>query len=175
MVFAFIFSGNVKSNEKLHTSISKRLHSYTNQINTYSYLFIPTHCRCRGLLLYLITLKDTHTHALGRTPLSEWSARHKELYLTSHKRHKPMPPAWFEPAISASERPHTYALDHAATGIALIVNCYTNLKPEQCTCVIGCLLRIKEEGKKHRGLYFGISLKWIVFTVDSVCGPSDEL
>ena len=23
---------------------------------------LPTHCRCRGLLLYLITLNDTHTH-----------------------------------------------------------------------------------------------------------------
>ena len=28
-----------------------------------------------------------------------------------------MPPAGFEPAIPASERPQTQALDHAATGI----------------------------------------------------------
>ena len=28
-----------------------------------------------------------------------------------------MPPAGFEPMISAGERPQTYALDHAATGI----------------------------------------------------------
>jgi hypothetical protein len=25
-------------------------------------LFLPTHCRCRELLLHLITLNDTHTH-----------------------------------------------------------------------------------------------------------------
>jgi hypothetical protein len=25
-------------------------------------LCLPTHCRCRGLLSYLITLKETHTH-----------------------------------------------------------------------------------------------------------------
>ena len=31
----------------------------------FSFLFwslLPTHCRCRGLLLYLVTLNDTHTH-----------------------------------------------------------------------------------------------------------------
>jgi hypothetical protein len=28
-----------------------------------------------------------------------------------------MPPEGFEPAIPASKRPHTHALDHAATGI----------------------------------------------------------
>ena len=27
-----------------------------------------------------------------------------------------MPPVWFEPTISAGERPQTYALDRAATG-----------------------------------------------------------
>ena len=30
-----------------------------------------------------------------------------------------MPPAGFEPAISAGERPQSYALDRAATGIGL--------------------------------------------------------
>jgi len=28
-------------------------------------LFLPTHCRCRWLLLRLITLNDTHTHSVG--------------------------------------------------------------------------------------------------------------
>jgi len=31
-----------------------------------------------------------------------------------------MPPASFESTISAGERPHTYALDHAATGTSTI-------------------------------------------------------
>ena len=38
-------------------------------------------------LLYLFTLNDTHTHTyahtLGRTPLDEWSARHRDLCLTT--------------------------------------------------------------------------------------------
>ena len=67
-----------------------------------------------------ITLRHT---TLGRTPLDEWSARHRDLYLTTqntHKRQTSMPPAGFEPAIPASERPQTHAVDRAATGIGLI-------------------------------------------------------
>ena len=39
----------------------------------------PTHCRCRGLLLHLITFTLTHTQ--GRTPLNDWSALHRDLCL----------------------------------------------------------------------------------------------
>jgi hypothetical protein len=59
-----------------------------------------------------------HT-ALGRAPLDEGSARHRDLYLTTHntcKKQKCMPPAGFEPTIPASERPKTHALDPAAIG-----------------------------------------------------------
>jgi hypothetical protein len=42
--------------------------------------------RCRGLLLLPITLSDTR--ALGRTPLDEWSARRRDLYLTIHNTRK---------------------------------------------------------------------------------------
>ena len=55
---------------------------------------------------------------VGRTPLDEWSARRRDLYLTTHNTHNrqtPMPPVGFEPTISANERPETYALDRAAT------------------------------------------------------------
>jgi hypothetical protein len=48
----------------------------------------------------------THT-TLGRTPLDEWSARRRDLYLTSHNTHNrqtSMPSAGFEPAIPVSER-----------------------------------------------------------------------
>ena len=51
---------------------------------------------------------------LGRTPLDEWSARRRDLCLTTHNTHKrqtSMPPAGFEPAIPASEWPQTHALD----------------------------------------------------------------
>ena len=42
-----------------------------------------------------------------------------------------MPPVGFEPTISAGERPKTYALDRAATGIGRIKN--LNLRKEICT------------------------------------------
>ena len=57
---------------------------------------------------------------LGRTPQDRWSARRTALYLTTHNTHRrqtSMPPAGFEPAIPASERLQTHALDRAATGI----------------------------------------------------------
>ena len=59
---------------------------------------------------------------VGRTPLEEWSARRRDLYLTTnntHHRQTSMPPMGFEPTISASKRPQTYALDRAATGIGI--------------------------------------------------------
>ena len=60
---------------------------------------------------------------VGRTPLDEWSARRRDLYLTTHNTHNrqtSMPPVGFEPTISAGERPQTYALDRAATGTGSI-------------------------------------------------------
>jgi hypothetical protein len=70
---------------------------------------------------FTITLRHT---TLGRTPLDEGSARHTDLYLTTHntqKRQTSMPPPGFKPTIPASERPQTHALDRAATGIGLDV------------------------------------------------------
>ena len=60
-----------------------------------------------------------HT-TVGRTPLDKWSARRRDLYLTTHNTHNrqtSMPPAGFEPAIPAGDRPQTHALDRSATGI----------------------------------------------------------
>ena len=59
---------------------------------------------------------------VGRTPLDEWSARRRDLYLTTHNTHNrqiSMSPVGFEPTISASEWPQTYALDRAATGTGM--------------------------------------------------------
>jgi len=53
----------------------------------------------------------------GRTSLDEWSARRRDHYLTTLTTDKhPCRPVGFEPTISAGKRPHTYALDRAATG-----------------------------------------------------------
>jgi hypothetical protein len=60
----------------------------------------PPHCWGSS-----ITLRHT---TLRRTPLDEWSARRRDLYLTTHNTHKrqtSMPPSGFEPAIPVSERP----------------------------------------------------------------------
>jgi hypothetical protein len=58
-----------------------------------------------------------HT-TLGRTPLDEWPARRRDLYLTTnniYKRQASIPPAGFEPAIPKSKQPQTHALDRAGT------------------------------------------------------------
>jgi len=79
-------------------------------------LFLPTHCRCRGYcctwshsMTHTFTHTHTHTHTHGRTHLDEVSVRRTDLYLTTHNTHKrqthPCPPAGFEPAIPACERP----------------------------------------------------------------------
>jgi len=55
---------------------------------------------------------------VGRTPLDEWSARRRDLYLATHNTHNrqtSMHPVGFEPTISAVERPQTYALDRVVT------------------------------------------------------------
>jgi len=72
--------------------------------------------RYRG---FKFTLRHT---TFGRTPLDQWSARRRNLHLTTHntvKRKTSIPPAGFEPVIPASERSQTHALDRAATGYRL--------------------------------------------------------
>jgi len=58
---------------------------------------------------FLMFLDHTPRYTtFGRTPLDEWSARRRDLYLTTHDTHNrqmSMPPVGFEPKISAGERP----------------------------------------------------------------------
>jgi hypothetical protein len=68
---------------------------------------------------FLITQRRT---AVGMTPLDEWSARRRDLYLAkrnTHDKNTSMPPVGFEPTIPASERPQIYALVRASTGISI--------------------------------------------------------
>ena len=70
-----------------------------------------------NLEVFLITHDDA-SQSVG-LPLDEWSARRRDLYLTTHNTHNrqtSMPPVGFEPTISVGERQQTYALDRAATG-----------------------------------------------------------
>jgi hypothetical protein len=77
---------------------------------------------CLGLLIFrgfTITL-FRHT-TVGRTPLDEWPARRRDLYLTTHSTHKrqtSMPTVGFEPTILVSERPQTHTLDRRPLGSA---------------------------------------------------------
>ena len=62
---------------------------------------------------FLMFLDHTQRRStVGRTPLDEWSARRRDLYLTTHDTHNrqiSMPPVGFEPTISAGERPQAAA------------------------------------------------------------------
>ena len=69
-------------------------------VMTSFYLFIV------GVEGYCCTWSRSLTHILGRTPLDEGSARRRDLPHNTGK--PPMPPAGFEAAIPASERPQTH-------------------------------------------------------------------
>ena len=64
--------------------------------------------------LFLMFLDHTQRRTtVGRTPLNEWSARRRDLYLTTHDTHNrqiSLPPVGIEPKISAGERPQAAPL-----------------------------------------------------------------
>ena len=83
-----------------------------------------------GLLILEVFRDHTQRHTtVGRTPLDKWSARRRDLYLTTHNTHNrqtSMLPAGFEPTVSAGERPQTYSLDRAATVTGTSCRIYAN-------------------------------------------------
>jgi len=98
--------------------------SALNVVYCYEFCFMARQpVVCQGLLV----IGPSRSHsirytALGWTPLEERSAQRRALYPTTHdtyKRHTPMPPEGFEPAIPASERTQTHALDRRPLGSAL--------------------------------------------------------
>ena len=105
----------------------------TNDINSeiisklffFLWLCGPTRAMASSFLRFLDHTQRRTT--AGRTPLDEWSARRRDLYLITHNTHNrqtSMPPVGFEPTISAGERPQNYALDRAATGTGLYPHYY---------------------------------------------------
>jgi hypothetical protein len=76
-------------------------------------------------------LDHTPTHTtLGRTPLHEGSASHRELCLTTdnnHNRSGSMPPTGFKSTIPANKRPYSHALNCAATGIGSLCSIPSDL------------------------------------------------
>jgi len=76
---------------------------------------LTTHCKCRGFFKHLIALDNTHSGGRGIGP--------SQKSLDTHSiRKTAMAPAGFYLAIP-SEMSQTYALDSAATGIALGYGC----------------------------------------------------
>ena len=81
-----------------------------------------------GQSLLIIDAQDhTQTHHTWYDSSRRVMSPRRDLYLTTHNAHKrqtSIHPAGFEPAIPASKRPQTHALDRAATrtGILLILS-----------------------------------------------------
>jgi hypothetical protein len=72
--------------------------------------------------LIILTVFRLQTTTVGRTPLDERLARHRDLYLTTHNTHNrqtSLPLVGFEPTIQQGERPQTHALDRVATGTGM--------------------------------------------------------
>jgi hypothetical protein len=77
-----------------------------------------------GLLSLKVSNSHTRRNTVGMTALDEWSARRRDLYLTTynnHNRNLSMPSTVFETAISAGERLQTYALEREANGIRTVI------------------------------------------------------
>jgi len=76
-----------------------------------------------GLLIREILGHTQRLTTVRLTPLDEWSARRRDLYLTTnntHKRETSTPGAEFEPTVSAGERSQIYALDGTAPVAGLL-------------------------------------------------------
>jgi len=103
-------------------------------------------------------LDHTQRHTtVGRTPLYEWSATSRDLYLTTHNTHNQqisMHPVEFEPIFSTGERPQTYALDRAATGTG-------------ASCITKANLTTYKNGIR-RGIDYGQKL-WRIVSLGCTC------
>ena len=80
-----------------------------------------------AFFLRFLDHKQWHT-TVGRTPLDEWSARRRELYMATNNTHKTdiHTPTEFELANPERERSQTPGLDRSATGISLqVIYCGT--------------------------------------------------
>ena len=89
---------------------------FSHNLSTYS-------LQVQKLLLHLMALNDTRTHTHTHSIELLWTRDRsvaETSYLTTNnirKSQTAVPLAGFEPTIPARERPHTHALDLAATGI----------------------------------------------------------
>ena len=126
----FNLSGNCLHFTKSEVHTSSTLFPILSQINpvhafpSWFFIFIyfwrcsPTRAMASSFKRFFLVTHNRH-NTVGKSPLDEWSARRRDLYLTIHNIHNrqtSMPPVEFETTILASKRPQTSALDRAATG-----------------------------------------------------------
>ena len=102
-------------------AVGQRRKSFETNMCTFFFLrpCDPTRVMASSFLMFLDHTQRPAT--VGRTPLDEWSARRRDLYLTTHNRQTSMSTVGFEP--TAGERPQTYALDRAATATGILIHC----------------------------------------------------
>jgi hypothetical protein len=119
MSFLYLYTKRMAG---LQLILSHELHR-TNKRNShyyYYYYFLWLCSQARAIASSTRFFNHTQRITVGRISLDEWSARHRDLYLTSYvvqqTQQSSMPPVGFEPTIAGGERPWTYALDRAATG-----------------------------------------------------------
>ena len=82
-----------------------------------------------NLLVFEVSWSHTRHPTVSRTPLNEWSIRHRDLYLATrntHNRQTSIHPVGIELTIPAGKRPKTYALDCTATGTG--TRCYSTIR-----------------------------------------------
>jgi hypothetical protein len=134
--------------------------------------------------------------AISRAPLDEWSARRRDLYLTTHNTHNrqiSMLLVGFETKTSAEERPQTYALDRAATGAgnevstapdwttAASVRILSNGRRMYChikTVVVWAVGNVATEMESHSGdqvFWIFSSFHTLVLLITCLLCPSTQL
>jgi hypothetical protein len=93
--------------------------------DTYIFFFLRRCCPKRAMASVFRFLDHTQRGTtVGRTPLDEWSARRRSLYLhNQRKRRTSISSVGIEPAIPAIERLQTYTLQRTANRIG--TSCYT--------------------------------------------------
>ena len=102
-----------------------------------------------GLLIHRFLYHTQRRTTVGRTPLDELSARHRDLYLTTHNTHNrqtSMPPVVFETTISAGERPQTYAFKTWICGRLLDKIAGSNPAGRMEVCILRVLCVLSDRG-----------------------------
>ena len=110
---------------------------------------------------FLMFLDHTQRRStVGRTPPDEWSARRRDLYLTTHDTHNrqiSMPPVGFEPKISAGEQPQ------AACLLSVCLSVYLSIYLSVCLsiCLSICLSVCLSELPVFNNTIFWLYFKWL--------------